>query len=168
MHILVTGGTGFIGAPLVGALQRAGHSVVVLSRRPQLPRERLRFVAALDTLADGEPVDAVINLAGASSLANVDYVTVLVTTTHGFATDLSLTLTSPSGSTSRLMVGFFSPGLVANSMPGGSQVSAGTAQLVSWRHLGENGAGDWTLRVADVQPADVGVFNGWSIRLHGR
>lgn len=65
MNVLVTGGTGFIGRALVPALLAAGHNVSVLSRgtRSSLP-ETAQLVQSLEGLS--EPVDAVINLAGAS------------------------------------------------------------------------------------------------------
>jgi hypothetical protein len=64
MHVLVTGGTGFIGRLLCARLQEAGHAVSVLTRDParaQVPGARL--VVALE---QAEGVDAVVNLAGAS------------------------------------------------------------------------------------------------------
>lgn len=65
MHILITGGTGFIGHALANRLHQQGHPVTVLSRtprglHPQL-RGGIRLVGSLDTCA---PVDAVVNLAG--------------------------------------------------------------------------------------------------------
>lgn len=65
MQVLVSGGTGFIGTALVPALLDAGHQVVVLTRRHLPAREGLRYVQSLATLY-GEPVDAVVNLTGAS------------------------------------------------------------------------------------------------------
>ena len=38
MHVLVTGGTGFIGTALVQQLLATGHSVTVLSRKPTSAR----------------------------------------------------------------------------------------------------------------------------------
>lgn len=71
-HVLVTGGTGFIGQSLVPALADQGWRVTVLTRRDSLPpalrREPVRAVPALAAIADSEPVDAVINLAGARIL----------------------------------------------------------------------------------------------------
>ena len=34
MHVLITGGTGFVGSHAVGSIQRAGHTVRVLAREP--------------------------------------------------------------------------------------------------------------------------------------
>jgi uncharacterized protein (TIGR01777 family) len=69
MKIIVTGGTGFIGNPLVGALLAAGHEVIVLTRGGA------RFPAGARAVVwDGKTIgpwkneidgaDAVINLAG--------------------------------------------------------------------------------------------------------
>ncbi|MEQ1792713.1 MAG: TIGR01777 family oxidoreductase [Nitrospira sp.] len=74
MHIVVTGGTGFIGRALCAALQQTGHRVTVFTRRPQ---EANRICGAAVTAVewnDGdtgaweqalEGADAVVNLAGA-------------------------------------------------------------------------------------------------------
>ena len=57
MKIVVTGGTGFIGRPLVEELARLGHEVVVLSRRAgRDPRPSVRFVNGMRVLWDpGKP-----------------------------------------------------------------------------------------------------------------
>ncbi|MDD0975143.1 TIGR01777 family oxidoreductase [Pseudomonas fontis] len=68
MHILLTGGTGLIGQQLCRHWLDRGHQLSVWSRRPEqvgrLCGAGVRGVAALEEL-DNEPVDAVINLAGA-------------------------------------------------------------------------------------------------------
>ncbi len=65
--MLVTGGTGFVGSRLVGALAAAGHDVTVLTRSPakaaELPAP-LRVVTSLDQIAADDRIDAVVNLAG--------------------------------------------------------------------------------------------------------
>ena len=66
MQILVTGGTGFIGQALLPALTAAGHEVLVLSRGRHQDRKGVRYLQDLDSLPAETPVDAVINLAGAS------------------------------------------------------------------------------------------------------
>lgn len=67
-HVLVTGGTGFIGQELVRALLADGHEVSVLTRRPRQAAwtfdGRVRCVAELRQLPATRPVDVVINLAG--------------------------------------------------------------------------------------------------------
>ena len=71
-HVLVTGGTGFIGQALVPALVEQGLRVTVLTRRHNLPpllrQKQVRAVRSLDAIPDDEPVDTVINLAGARIL----------------------------------------------------------------------------------------------------
>lgn len=67
-HVLVTGGTGFVGARLVEALVGAGNDVTVLTRNPeramaQLPAP-LRLITGVDQISDNERIDAVIHLAG--------------------------------------------------------------------------------------------------------
>ena len=63
MHILMTGGTGLIGTATCAALRAAGHKLTILTRRARPAKDEATYVTALVDCA--EPVDAVINLAGA-------------------------------------------------------------------------------------------------------
>ncbi|MEC8112113.1 MAG: TIGR01777 family oxidoreductase, partial [Pseudomonadota bacterium] len=63
MHVLMTGGTGLIGAATVTALKEKGATVTVLTRRPTADAPRVEYITSLSQ-CEG-PVDAVINLAGA-------------------------------------------------------------------------------------------------------
>ena len=72
LHVLVTGGTGFIGTALVNQMVEAGHQVVVLTRDPLRASARLgKRVRCIDDLAtyfaqpESPGLDAVVNLAGA-------------------------------------------------------------------------------------------------------
>lgn len=66
MQILITGGSGFIGQALLPALEKAGHGILLLSRQERPLDGRYRAVKELAGIDSGEPIDAVINLAGAS------------------------------------------------------------------------------------------------------
>jgi len=66
-HVLVTGGTGFIGRRLTEALAAAGHEVTVLVRDPAkaaILRPPFRLVTQLDQIPRDAAVDAIVNLAG--------------------------------------------------------------------------------------------------------
>jgi uncharacterized protein (TIGR01777 family) len=71
-HVLVTGGTGFIGQSLVPALVEQGLRVTVLTRRNELPvplrLNQVRAVQSLNQVHESDDVAAVINLAGARIL----------------------------------------------------------------------------------------------------
>lgn len=68
-RVLVTGGTGFIGEPLVQQLLDAGHQVTVLTRDPlraaYLFDGRAQCIRDLERLDPATAFDTVINLAGA-------------------------------------------------------------------------------------------------------
>lgn len=66
MHILITGGTGFIGESLCQHLLGNGHRLTVLTRQSLADADNCHYVAALEEIDVGERFDAVINLAGAS------------------------------------------------------------------------------------------------------
>lgn len=67
-HILITGGTGFIGQILCRALLADGHELTLLVRNPlkaaYLFNGRVRSITTLDQLNPEICIDAVINLAG--------------------------------------------------------------------------------------------------------
>ncbi len=66
-HILITGGTGFVGSRLVAALVGAGHDVTVLTRNrasaDTLPAP-VTIVTDLDQIAASAQIDGIVNLAG--------------------------------------------------------------------------------------------------------
>ncbi|MFS2200742.1 TIGR01777 family oxidoreductase [Pseudomonas sp. Pseusp3] len=68
MHILLTGGTGLIGRQLCRHWSGQGHRLIVWSRKPEKVAKicgaQVRGVARLEDLGQ-EPVDAIVNLAGA-------------------------------------------------------------------------------------------------------
>jgi uncharacterized protein len=65
MQVLITGGSGFIGAALCRALLARGDAVTVLTRSATRARSRLpAAVRCVEDLAQAVPADAVVNLAG--------------------------------------------------------------------------------------------------------
>ncbi len=68
MHILISGGTGFIGQHLIPALLAEGHSITLWARSEakvrRLYRDSVSCVAVLEVLQNDVVIDAVINLAG--------------------------------------------------------------------------------------------------------
>ncbi|OUS35583.1 TIGR01777 family protein [Rhodobacterales bacterium 56_14_T64] len=66
-RILITGGTGFIGARLVQALVAAGHYVTVLTRDPKKASDLahpVRVISNLEMIQNEDGFDAIVNLAG--------------------------------------------------------------------------------------------------------
>ena len=65
MRILITGGTGFIGTPLTKELRKAGHEVMITTRRKSTEKEKLTWsppdLIPPDVISE---IDAIINLAG--------------------------------------------------------------------------------------------------------
>lgn len=69
MKILLSGATGFIGQALVMRLQEQGHTLILWVRSVEKARrlfgEQLRVITQLAELDDEEPLDGIVNLAGA-------------------------------------------------------------------------------------------------------
>lgn len=65
MHVLITGGSGFIGTALCRALLARGDGLTVLTRSAARAGARLpAAVCCIENLAHAAPADAVVNLAG--------------------------------------------------------------------------------------------------------
>jgi subtilisin family serine protease len=87
----------------------------------------------------------------------VEALQISVTATHPFTGDLAIDLRSPSGTRSVLKTGddgFGGPDL--NGMV-----------LLSNAFYGEDPAGNWTIKVVDIAPGDVGTLTSWTIRIFG-
>jgi uncharacterized protein (TIGR01777 family) len=65
MHSLITGGTGFIGSALLPFLQQQGHTITLLAHYTHKAPVEVRVVRSLAEIKDDEPIDTIINLAGA-------------------------------------------------------------------------------------------------------
>ena len=97
-----------------------------------------------------------INVPG-TVVHTVEALQISVTATHPFTGDLAIELRSPSGTRSVLKTGddgFGGPDL--NGMV-----------LLSNAFYGENPAGNWTIKVVDIAPGNVGTLTSWTIRVFG-
>jgi uncharacterized protein (TIGR01777 family) len=68
-NVLVTGGTGFVGRRLVGALVAARHHVTVLTRdvrKADQLAHPVRVITSLDMIDEDDQFDVIVNLAGDS------------------------------------------------------------------------------------------------------
>jgi Ca2+-binding RTX toxin-like protein len=104
-------------------------------------------------IADNTTIASTLTYAGGP--LDIDFVEVDVVIEHTYRGDLSLELVSPSGVVSALK---------------NANGSDGTDNLVwkfsSAHYWGEDGVGNWTLRVRDNATIDVGVLRNWSLRLY--
>jgi subtilisin-like proprotein convertase family protein len=90
-----------------------------------------------------------------SVLMRVEHATVRVTATHGRRGDLDITLTSPSGTASKLCAAHGDPNL---------NMDWTFSTVRSW---GENAAGNWTLKVADLVGGTPGTLTSATLTLYG-
>jgi subtilisin-like proprotein convertase family protein len=100
-------------------------------------------------------VNSTINISGHNLF--IEHVMVVVNIQHPFSSDLGLELTSPSGTTTKLM----------------NINSAMIGEDLDGTHFGANGfygersEGTWTLKVVDGAGEDVGVLQDWSMTIIG-
>jgi subtilisin-like proprotein convertase family protein len=110
-------------------------------------------VAIPDNNATG--ITRSFDLSGSANL-RVEHVTVNVTINHTARGDLAITLTSPSGTVSRL-----------------AEVHSDTSNnYTNWtfstvRHWGENSQGTWTVKIADTLAQDTGTLTSITVKAFG-
>jgi len=112
----------------------------------------------------GQGVSSTISIANA---VQVERAEVILDVSHPLARDLTISLTSPSGTRSVLLTTPTStePGKQALNEPFPSQPYS----MTSTQYLGESGSGNWTLTVQDVGGNDQsGTVNDWELVLWGR
>jgi len=102
------------------------------------------------------------NIQGISNTFNVNQnltiesVEVTFNANHPFRGDLDISLVTPSGTISQLATEHFDAG----------------ANYPNWtfstvRALNESSIGNWTLKVSDRNPEDVGTWNSWQLNIYG-
>ena len=88
----------------------------------------------------------------------IEWLGVTVTSNHTWGGDLEIYLTSPSGTTTRLMKG--------NNSGSNYSLSAGF-RYGSVAFMGENSVGTWTLKITDIANVDTGNLESLSFEVFG-
>jgi uncharacterized protein (TIGR01777 family) len=135
MHVLITGGTGFIGRELATSLLADGHAVTVLTREITSSGNRVPNGAkAIRDLARADAVDAVVNLAGANlggtrwnPVTKMGFRTSRIDTTRRLVDWMSRLGTRPKVLVSGSAIGWYGPQgdeVLTESAPAGGDFSA--------------------------------------------
>ncbi|BFZ53720.1 pheromone processing endoprotease [Savitreella phatthalungensis] len=105
-------------------------------------------------------VESVFNVSTLdNNVGRIEHVTVTVDITHA--------------SRGQLVIDLISPGRVRSSLATRRSHDEADSGLPGWtfmtvKHWGEDGTGDWTLRVSDPDDTSkTGIFNSWSLKLWG-
>ena len=92
----------------------------------------------------------------------VEFLAIELGLTHRNYRDLRIELVSPTGATSTLL-----PPDVEASRSSDKRADDVTYRLGSARHLGEQAAGEWTLRITDERTGDRGRLHSWKLTAYG-
>ena len=109
-----------------------------------------------DLPSSGTPTTVTTSLNVDPYVEFVEFVEVNAHFNHSNFRDLTVELVSPSGTVSTL----------SNSAPIGGALTT-EFRFGSARHLGEDPAGEWTLRVKDVLRRDSGRLQSWGLTIYG-
>ena len=109
-----------------------------------------------DLPSSGTPTTVTTSLDVDPYVEFVEFVEVNAHFNHSNFRDLTVELVSPSGTVSTL----------SNSAPIGGALTT-EFRFGSARHLGEDPAGEWTLRVKDVLRRDSGRLQSWGLTIYG-
>ena len=101
---------------------------------------------------DGDGASQTLTVSGVSESADIKAVELIIRATHDFPNDLGVTLVSPAG-TESIVNPIYNDALTSD--PGGFR----DRSLLSNAFYGESPNGDWTLRVIDAAPGDVGSLD---------
>jgi subtilisin-like proprotein convertase family protein len=143
--------------------QNYGFGLIDAAKLQKLASQYVSVSAAATTVVGSTSVASAIpdnNATGISrtfnivSTAPLEEVLVDLNITHTYRGDLEATLTSPSGTSSRLFI--------RSATDGGQDIVWKFTSNAFW---GENPAGTWTLKVADVYSADTGTWNNYGVTL---
>jgi len=106
---------------------------------------------------DGGGAAQMLPVSGVSETSNIEAVELILRATHDFPNDLGVTLVSPAG-TESIVNPIFNDALTSD--PGGFR----DWSLLTNAFYGESPNGDWTLRVIDAAPGDIGSLDAWTLK----
>ncbi len=99
------------------------------------------------------------------------FIEVSLNFTHGFFPELNIQITSPDGTVSEFTeehvtgaLSYISGTLLTKNDLGYTDQ---THRFGSAKHLGEDPAGEWILKISDTDPGDTGTLHSWSIKVYG-
>ena len=120
------------------------------------------------SIPDATPTDAGTTITSKLTLDGhvefIEYIQVDAHFDHDSFRDLDVELVSPAGTVSKLAP-YFDRAAFGSEVP--LAFMDNPFRLGSARHLGENPAGEWTLRVTDHISGDPGVLDNWKITAYG-
>ena len=109
-----------------------------------------------DFPSSGTPTTVTTNLTIDPFVEFVEFVEVNAHFNHSNFRDLTIELVSPSGAVSTLSTTARIAGPLTTEFRFGSA-----------RHLGEDAAGEWTLRIKDLERVDTGALRSWGLTIYG-
>ncbi len=116
-----------------------------------------------DDIGGEYPTPVTASLTVEPHVSFVEYVHVRVDLENSSFRDLEIELVSPEG-----VVSVLSPSLEDYPFTFAlGEPWDGTFQFGTAKHLGENGAGEWTLRISDHVKLDDGTLRAWEITMYG-
>jgi kexin len=116
----------------------------------------------------GASVTSTINVV-AGAVSNIEFMEITFSAAdHTYMGDLEVTLTSPSGTISRLAETHGCYDSKGNLLPSPCPTVYNNWVFGSSAHLGESPVGNWTLTVTDRGPGDTGTLQSWGMKFYGR
>ena len=109
-----------------------------------------------DFPSSGTPTTVTTSLTIDPFVEFIEFVEVNAHFNHSNFRDLTVELVSPSGAVSTLSTSAFRFGSLTTEFRFGSA-----------RHLGEDAAGEWTLRIKDLSRRDTGALRSWGLTIYG-
>ena len=109
-----------------------------------------------DLPSSGTPTIVTASLTVDPYVEFVEFVEVNAHFNHPYFRDLTVELVSPSGAVSTLSPSALVDGELTTEFRFGSA-----------RHLGEDAAGEWNLRIKDAQDGDSGTLKSWGLTIYG-